>query len=130
MIYKKNFSFVQIYDIIKRKERKKKMKNNFFYKIFLGFLIIVVIFIGFKAISSISKRSEKISVNHGLIGGHNYEKAKIICNKEKVVRKFFEQNVGHQGYNLYIELENGKILSVDANQFQKAAEGNECKTIF
>lgn len=106
------------------------MKNNFFIKSFLGFLIIVVSFIGFKAITSIFKRSEKISVSYGLIGGHSYEKAKIICNKEKIVRKFFEQNVGHQGYNLYIELENGKILSVDAKQFQKATEGNECRTVF
>ena len=106
------------------------MKNNFFIKSFSGFLIIAVSFIGFKAISSIFKRSEQISISHGLVGGHDYEKSKIICNKEKVVRKFFEQNVGHQGYNLYIELENGKILSADAKQFQKASEGNECRTIF
>lgn len=106
------------------------MKNNFFIKSFLGFLIIVVSSIGFKAITSIFKHSEKISVSHGLVGGVNYGKAKIVCNKEKIVRKIFEQNVGHQGYNLYIELKNGKFLSVDANQFQKATEGNECRTIF
>lgn len=106
------------------------MKNNFFIKSFLGFLIIIVSFIGFKAITSIFKRSEKMSVSHGLVGGYDYEKAKIICNKEKIVRKIFEENVGHQGYKLYIELENRKILSVDAKQFQKATEGNECRTIF
>lgn len=106
------------------------MKNNFFIKSFLGFLIIVVSFIGFKVITSIFKRSEKISVSYGLVGGYDYEKAKIICNKEKIVRKIFEENVGHQGYKLYIELENRKILSVDAKQFQKATEGNECRTIF
>ena len=106
------------------------MKNNFFIKSFSGFLIIAVSFIGFKAITGIFKRSEKISVSHGLVGGHDYEKAKIICNKEKIVRKIFEENVGHQGYKLYIELKNGKILSVDAKQFQKATEGNECRTIF
>ena len=106
------------------------MKNNFFIKSFLGFLIIIVSIAGFKAISSIFKRSEQTSVSHGLVGGHDYEKAKIICNKEKIVRKIFEQNAGHQGYILYIELENGKFLSVDANQFQKATEGNECRTIF
>lgn len=106
------------------------MKNNFFIKSFSSFLIIAVSFIGFKAITGIFKRSEKISVSHGLVEGHDYEKAKIICNKEKVVKKFFKQNVGHRGYNLYIELENGKILSVDAKQFQKSTEGNECRTIF
>ena len=106
------------------------MKNNFFIKFFLCFLIMVVSFIGFKAITSIFKHSEKISISHGLVGEHDYEKAKIICNKEKIVRKIFEQNAGHRGYILYIELENGKFLSVDANQFQKASEGNECRTIF
>lgn len=106
------------------------MKNNFFIKSFLGFLIIIVSFIGFKAITSIFKLSEKISVSHGSVGGRNYEKAKIICDKEKIVRKIFEENVGHQGYKLRIELENGKFLSVDAKQFQKATEGNECRTIF
>ena len=105
------------------------MKNNFFIKSFLGFLIIMVSFIGFKAISSIFKNSERISVNHGLVGGVNYEKAKIVCDKEKIVRKILEQNIG-RSYILYIELENGKFLSVDAKQFQKATEGNECRTIF
>ena len=106
------------------------MKNNFFIKSFLGFLIIMVSFIGFKAISSIFKNSERISVNHGSVGGYNYEKSKIVCDEEKIVRKIFEQNVSHQGYKLYIELENRKILSVDAKQFQKSIEGNECRTIF
>lgn len=108
----------------------KNNQNNFSIKSFLVFLIIAVSFIGFKAISSIFKRSEKINISYGLIGGHNYEETKVICDKEKIVRKIFEPNVGHQGYNLYVELENGKILSVDAKQFQKAMEGNECRTIF
>lgn len=108
----------------------KNNKNNFPIKSFLGFLMIIVSFIGFKAISSIFKRSEKINISYGLIGGHNYEETKVICDKEKIVRKIFEPNVGHQGYKLYIELENRKILSVDAKQFQKASEGNECRTIF
>ena len=106
------------------------MKNNFFIKSFLGFLIIVVSFIGFKTITSIFKHSEKISISHGLIGGANYEEAKNICNKEKIVRKIIERNVGSLGYKLYVQLENGKILLVDGEQFQRASEGNECRTIF
>ena len=106
------------------------MKNNFFIKIFLCFLIIVVSFIGFKMISIISKHSEQMSINSGLVGGINYEEAKDICNKEKIVRKITERNVRSLGYKLYIQLENGKILLVDGEQFQKASEGNECRTIF
>jgi hypothetical protein len=106
------------------------MKNNFFIKIFLCFLIIVVSFIGFKTISIISKHSEQMSINSGLIGGTDYEEAKDICNKEKIVRKITERNVRSLGYKLYIQLENGKILLVDGEQFQKASEGNECRTIF
>lgn len=106
------------------------MKNNFLIKIFLGFLIIIVSFAGFKTIFIISKHSEQRSINSGLIGGVNYEEAKDICGKEKIVGKTIERNMGHLSYKLYIELENGKILLVDDKQFQKATEGNECRTIF
>lgn len=108
----------------------KNNKNKFLIKIFLSFLIIVVSFAGFKIIFIISKHSEQISVNSGLIGGVNYEEAKDICNKERIVRKTIERNVGHLGYKLYVQLENGKIFLVDGEQFQKAVEGNECRTIF
>lgn len=108
----------------------KNNKNNFLIKSFLGFLIIIVSFIGFKTISIISKHLEQRSVNSGLIGGANYEEAKGICNKEKIVRKTVERNMGHLSYKLYVQLENGKILLVDGEQFQKAMEGNECRTIF
>ena len=108
----------------------KNNKNNFLIKSFLVFLVIIVSFIGFKVITSIFKHSEKISISYGSVGGYNYEKSKIVCDKEKIVRKIFEPNVGHQGYKLHIELENGKILSVDDKQFQKATEGKQCRTIF
>lgn len=108
----------------------KNKKNKTLIKCFLLFLIIIVSIAGFKTILIIFNNSEQRSVNSGLIGGVNYEEAKDICNKEKIVRKTTERNMGHLGYKLYIELENGKILLVDGEQFQKAMEGNECRTIF
>lgn len=58
----------------------------------------------------------------------------MVCGNEKIAKKTLMEDVYYRtGFHYYkpvIILENGKVLEVNKEQFEKAVEGNECRSIF
>ena len=117
---------------ISKKERKEKMKN--IAKTIIAFLIMdLALFIGIIAvIYGIKEQKEKSKFSKD-ISWKNEKQSEMVCKNEKIIRKFITDSPyarGARAYSLYIVLENGNELEVSLEQFEKAKEGNECRTIF
>lgn len=124
--------FLKKYVNISEKERKENMKNK--AKTIIAFLIMgLVLFIGIIAvIFGIKEQKEKAKFSKD-ISWKNEKQSEAVCKSEKIVQKVIRYSPYSRGkttYSLFIALENGDELEVSLEQFEKAKEGNECRTIF
>ena len=108
------------------------MKN--ITKTIIAFLVMgLALFIGIIAvIYGIKEQKEKAKFSKD-ISWKNEKQSEMVCKKEKIVRKIIRYSTysrGARAYSLYIALDNGNELEVNLEQFEKATEGNECRTIF
>ena len=107
--------------------------KNIAKTIFAFFLIGFALFIGIIAfIYGIKEQVEKEKFSEDM--RYKSEKtAEAVCKNEKIVQKVIRYSPYSRGkttYSLFIVLDNGKELEVNLEQFKKAKEGNECRTIF
>jgi hypothetical protein len=104
----------------------KKMKN-IGKKIFVLIIAASAIFVGIFAIYSDFKEKKQKEKN-------KKQQAEEVCKNEKIVKKTLMEAIYYRtGFDYYkpvIILENGKVLEVNKEQFDKAVEGNECRSIF
>lgn len=107
--------------------------KNIAKTIFAFFLIGFALFIGIIAvIYGIKEQKEKARFSKN-ISWKNEKQSEMVCKNQKIVQKFITDSPyarGARAYSLYIVLENGDQLEVNLEQFEKAKEGNECRTIF
>lgn len=108
------------------------MKNK--AKTIIAFLIMgLALFIGTIAvIYGIKEQKEKTKFSKKIYW-KNEKQSEAVCKNEKIVQKVIRYSPYSRGkttYSLFIALENGNELEVSLEQFQKAIEGNQCKTIF
>lgn len=108
------------------------MKNK--VKTIIAFLIMgLALFIGTIAvIYGIKEQKEKAKFSKDMTN-KNERTAEAVCRNEKIVKKIIAYSPYSRGkttYSLFIALDDGKELEVNLEQFQKATEGNQCKTIF
>lgn len=108
--------------------------KNIGKKFFALTMVILSIFIGIFAIFSNFKEKEQEEKMSTQISNKNEQQAQMVCGNEKIVKKTLMEVVYYRtGFHYYkpiIILENGKVLEVNKEQFEKAVEGNECRTIF
>lgn len=118
-----------IYIKFERKENEKYRK-----KIFVLIIAASAIFVGIFAIFSDFKEKEQEEKMSIQISNKNEQQAQMVCKNEKIIKKTLMEAIYYRtGFNYYqpvIILENGKILEVNKEQFEKAVEGNECRTVF
>ena len=108
------------------------MKNK--AKTIIAFLIMgLVLFIGIIAvIYGIKEQKEKAKFSKD-ISWKNEKQSEMVCKNEKIIRKFITDSPyarGARAYSLHVVLDNNNELEVSLEQFEKAKEGNECRTIF
>ena len=108
------------------------MKN--IAKTVIAFLVMgLVLFIGTIAvIYGIKEQKEKARFSKD-ISWKNEKQSEMVCKNEKIIRKFITDTSyarGVRAYSLHIALDNKNELEVSLEQFEKAKEGNECRTIF
>lgn len=120
-------------DNIYIKFERGKMKN-IGRRFFVLTIVVLSIFIGIYAFVSDfkeKKQKEKMSIE---ISNKNKQQAEKVCKNEKIVKKTLLEAVYYRtGFHYYkpvIILENNKVLEVNKEQFEKAVEGNECRTVF
>lgn len=108
------------------------MKNT--AKTVIAFLIMgLVLFIGIIAVIYGIKEQKKKARFSKDISWKNEKQSEMVCKNEKIVQKkikYSPYSRGARAYSLYIALDNGKELEVSLEQFEKAKESNECRTIF
>ena len=96
--------------------------KNIGKKFFVLIIAASAIFVGIFAIYSDFKEKNK------------KQQAEEVCKNEKIVKKTLMEAIYYRtGFDYYkpvIILENGKVLEVNKEQFDKAVEGNECRTVF
>lgn len=111
-----------IYIKFERKENEKYRKKNFCFNN-SSFSNICWNFCNFFRFQR-KKQKEK----------NEQQQAEKVCKNEKIVKKTLMEAIYYRtGFDYYkpvIILENGKVLEVNKEQFDKAVEGNECRTIF
>lgn len=108
------------------------MKN--IAKTIIAFIITdLALFIGIIAvIYGIKEQKEKARFSKD-ISWKNRKQSEMVCKKEKIVRKFITDSPwsrGARAYSLHVAHNNGNELEISLEQFEKAKEGNECRTIF
>lgn len=108
------------------------MKN--IKKFFVLTIATLALFAGIFAIhSNFKKRKQKEKMSTE-ISNKNEQQAEMVCKNEKIIKKTLMEAVYYRtGFHYYkpvIILENNKVLEVNKEQFEKAVEGNECKTVF
>lgn len=108
------------------------MKNK--AKTIIAFLIMgLALFIGIIAvIYGIKEQKEKAKFSKD-ISWKNEKQSEMVCKNEKIIRKFITDSPyarGARAYSLHVVLDNNNELEVSLEQFEKATEGNECRTIF
>lgn len=107
--------------------------KNIAKTILVFFLMVLAIFIGIMAvIYGIKEQKEKARFSKN-VSWKNKKQSEMVCKNEKIVQKFITDSPysrGARAYSLYIVLDNGNELEVSLEQFEKAKEGNECRTIF
>lgn len=107
--------------------------KNIAKTLFALFLIAFGLFIGIiSVIYGIREQQEKEKFSRN-ISWKNKRQAEAMCRNEKIVQKLIKESpwsYGSRGYSLFIVLDNGENLEVNLKQFEKAKEGNECRTIF
>lgn len=118
-----------IYIKFERKENEKYRE-----KIFVLIIAASAIFVGIFAIFSDFKEKEQKEKMSTKISDKNEQQAEMVCKNEKIIKKTLLEAVYYRtGFHYYkpvIILENGKILEVNKEQFEKATVGNECRSIF
>lgn len=101
--------------------------KNIGKKIFVLIIAASAIFVGIFAIYSDFKEKKQKEKN-------KKQYAEEVCKNEKIVKKTLMEAIYYRtGFDYYkpvIILENGKVLEVNKEQFDKAVEGNECRSIF
>lgn len=107
--------------------------KNMVKNILAFFLIDLSLFIGIiSVIYGIREQQEKEKFSRN-ISQKNKKQAEAICKNEKIVQKVIKDSPwsrGARAYSLFIVLDNGENFEVSFEQFEKAKEGKECKTIF
>ena len=108
------------------------MKN--IAKTIIAFLIMgLALFIGIIAvIYGIKEQKEKARFSKN-VSWKNEKQSEMVCKNEKIVQKVIRYSPYSRGartYSLFVVLDNGNELEVSLEQFEKAKEGNECRTIF
>ena len=95
--------------------------KNIGKKIFVLIIAASAIFIGIFAIYSDFKEKKQKEKNE------QQQAEKIV---KKTLMEAIYYRTGFDYYKPVIILENGKVLEVNKEQFDKAVEGNECRSIF
>ena len=107
--------------------------KNIAKTIFAVFLIGFALFIGIIAvIYGIKEQKEKTRFSKD-ISWKNEKQSEMVCKNEKIVQKvirYSPYSCGARTYSLFVVLDNGNELEVSLEQFEKAKEWNECRTIF
>ena len=100
--------------------------KNIGKKFFVSIIAASAIFVGIFAIYSDFKEKKQKK--------NKKQQAEEVCKNEKIVKKTLMEAIYYRtGFDYYkpvIILENGKVLEVNKEQFDKAVEGNECRSIF
>lgn len=110
--------------------RKNNRRLNNINLTTIAIFIIFILFIIF--IFSIIKKSHnklrKQIINYGFIENASKDEINEICGNSKIQKLIIEDaSYGH--YDLKLKLDDGRIISVNKEQFLDAKEGEKCKNI-
>jgi hypothetical protein len=102
--------------------------NKFFFYLLLIFSVIVTGIIIFFSAKSSAKVQEDIRVKMGDVRYLEPKKIKEICGNSKI-QKLVIEDAPYGHYDLKLELDDGRLISVNKEQFLNAKEGKKCKNI-
>lgn len=110
--------------------RKNNRRLNNINLTMIAIFIIFILFIIF--IFSIIKKSHnklrKQIINYGFVENANKDEINEICENSKI-QKLIIEDAPYGHYDLKLELDDGRLISVNKEQFLNAKEGKKCKNI-
>ena len=94
--------------------------------IFIIFLLFIIFI--FSIIKKSHNKLRKQIINYGFVGNASKDEINEICGNSKI-QKLVIDDAPHGHYDLKLKLDDGRIISVNKEQFLNAKEGKKCKNI-
>lgn len=94
--------------------------------IFIVFILFIIFIFGI--IKKSHNKLQKQIINYGFVENASKDEINEICGNSKI-QKLVIEDAPYGHYDLKLELDDGRLISVNKEQFLNAKEGKKCKDI-
>ena len=110
-----------------RKNNRRLNNINLTTIVIFIIFILFIIFI-FSIIKKSHNKLRKQIINYGFVENASKDEINEICGNSKI-QKLVIEDAPYGHYDLKLKLDDGRIISVNKEQFLDAKEGEKCKNI-